>query len=468
MAGPRTVSQTEGLRARRWDALILGSGVAALVAAARLGMAGHRVLLVEEDRAKICFPGLREPFFLAGAHDRGALDCCLRELTIPLIDRRRIQSHELALQLVGPELRLDVGQPALTAHELLVWDVAKPDEARGLVRALADAAEAERRAMLEAPLVRVGRRIARGRPGLQGSHVRGLPAEAANPTPATGAFLDALVRALSNLAEARPSPEARARLLGSPLSGGADLSGEAPWLTGLLRRRAEAVHVEIRDVSGPLEIVQCGGEPGILTASGQLWLGRALVLGAADSALAGAIEPDRRPDFLELQRTAARRLALHLRCKSVAIPEGMAERVVLLPDPDQPDALGLVTLAIYRSMRERETVDVIARTLLPVGALAGNNIDAAIWEDRIEHRVRRFLPFAAQKLARRKLLRPYWDDDDRLEDPPPGKGWPAEVDLRVIGRPPVYRLDRAGVAGLGFEGDLLLGWRGGDAIAAEL
>jgi hypothetical protein len=32
----------------------------------------------------------------------------------------------------------------------------------------------------------------------------------------------------------------------------------------------------------------------------------------------------------------------------------------------------------------------------------------------------------------------------------------------------VYRLDRAGVAGLGLEGDLLLGWRAGDAVAADI
>jgi hypothetical protein len=32
----------------------------------------------------------------------------------------------------------------------------------------------------------------------------------------------------------------------------------------------------------------------------------------------------------------------------------------------------------------------------------------------------------------------------------------------------VYRLDRAEVGGLGLEGDLLLGWRAGDAIAHEL
>ena len=60
------------------------------------------------------------------------------------------------------------------------------------------------------------------------------------------------------------------------------------------------------------------------------------------------------------------------------------------------------------------------------------------------------------------------DDDGWLDDPKPGAGWPVVMNLRASGRPPVYRLDRAGVASLGFEGDLLLGWRGGDLIAEEL
>ena len=58
--------------------------------------------------------------------------------------------------------------------------------------------------------------------------------------------------------------------------------------------------------------------------------------------------------------------------------------------------------------------------------------------------------------------------DAWLEDPEPGDGWPSEIDLRVSGRPAVYRLDRSQVAGLGVEGDLLLGWRSGDVIASEL
>ncbi len=43
----------EAPRARRWDALILGSGIPALVAAARIGAAGQRVLVVEEEARSV-------------------------------------------------------------------------------------------------------------------------------------------------------------------------------------------------------------------------------------------------------------------------------------------------------------------------------------------------------------------------------------------------------------------------------
>ena len=45
---------------------------------------------------------------------------------------------------------------------------------------------------------------------------------------------------------------------------------------------------------------------------------------------------------------------------------------------------------------------------------------------------------------------------------------PHETESSMGGRAPIWQLDRAGTAGLGFEGDVLLGWRGGDAVAMEL
>ncbi len=156
-----TVVAAAGVRARRWDALVLGSGVHALVAAARMGMAGQRVLVVEEDRARNGFEGLREPFFLAGARDGGAVNVCLKELALSLIDRRRIVEDEPAFQVLGDDLRMDLGKPELASDELVAWGLSKPDAALAFVRALREAAEAERKAMLASPVVRIGRRIAR-------------------------------------------------------------------------------------------------------------------------------------------------------------------------------------------------------------------------------------------------------------------------------------------------------------------
>jgi hypothetical protein len=84
-------------------------------------------------------------------------------------------------------------------------------------------------------------------------------------------------------------------------------------------------------------------------------------------------------------------------------------------------------------------------------------------------RLRDLMPFCGDRLDQIEVKMPQWDHDDGwLEDPPPGQGWPGETDLRISARPPIYHLDRSAVAGLGLEGDLLLGWRAGDAIAEEL
>ena len=91
------LAKTVGPRTRRWDVVIVGSGLTALVTAARLGMAGQRVLIVEESAARDAFPGLREPFFCAGLRDPGVLASNLRELGVPLIERRRLEPCACAI-----------------------------------------------------------------------------------------------------------------------------------------------------------------------------------------------------------------------------------------------------------------------------------------------------------------------------------------------------------------------------------
>ncbi|MAJ60943.1 MAG: hypothetical protein CBC48_13675 [bacterium TMED88] len=468
MAGLRPAANVQQLRARRWDAIVLGSSIYGLVAAARLGAAGHRVLVVEEERAQSLHPALREPFFLAGSRDEGVLDACLRELHIPLIDRRRISPEPLAWQIVGDDFRMDLGSPKITHQELATWGFCEEEQAGQLVRTLTVATDAERQVMLEAPIVRMGRRLGRAwASGLTGSHHRGLPAEARDLPPPLARALAGQIEALSNLAHAEPSPEAWARLLGTGLAGGAGFGERPPWLHGLLRRRVEAVHGEFRTLPGRFELVEVDHQPGIVAEkSSDLWLGRALLIASTPSALVPMLTGGAPPDFLDRGRARCQRLAVHLRADREVVPAGMCARLVLLPpenpETDKPGQREVISLSAFPASEGGEGVDLIARIRLR----PGHEEDPATEE--ILRRIERLMPFSEGRVVPSEQLRPLWDDDGLLEDPEPGRSWPSEIDLRVSGRTPVYRLDRAGVAGLGLEGDLLLGWRAGDAVAADI
>ena len=459
------VAPGDQTRARRWDAVILGSGISALVCAARLGMAGQRVLVVEEEAASSGFPGLREPFFLAGARDSGLLDHTMRELTLSLIERRRIVPQELSYQVLGPELRLDVGAPDLSAGELVAWGLCKPELAHSLTRALNESSEAERKAMLTASLVRLGRRVGRGRSGAAGSHRRGLPAEVASPDPRLAPILAAQVRALSNLASALPGPECQARLLGSALAGGAGFASGPPWLHGMLRRRVEAVFGEFRTLGRRFRLVSVLNQPGIQVQGGrELWVGRALILAAPPTAIASQIDDKDLPSFLPIERPTKRRVAVHLRAERSILPEALSARSIWIEDPSALDAArSAFTLSILPRENDPKRVDLLAR-----GVPAEGQSDADC-EAQMTRKILALLPFSEGKIEQRAIQRPAWDCEDWLEDPVRATaGWPSDLDLRLHAKPPVYLLDRAWVAGLGAEGDLLLGLRAGDALATEL
>ena len=122
----------------------------------------------------------------------------------------------------------------------------------------------------------------------------------------------------------------------------------------------------------------------------------------------------------------------------------------------------MASVTAYANPNDSEKFDLIARMRLNSGE------EIADAENELESRVHSLMPFASDRIRRRAQRRPIWDDDGWLEDPAPGSGWPAEIDIRSLGKPAVYHLDRACVANLGIEGDLLLGWRAGDAVASEL
>ncbi len=78
------------------------------------------------------------------------------------------------------------------------------------------------------------------------------------------------------------------------------------------------------------------------------------------------------------------------------------------------------------------------------------------------------MPFHGGRFQRIEVEKPKWDSVDLLEDPTNSACWPGEIDLRANTKLPVHLLDRSCVAGLGLEGDLLLGLRAGEALQAEL
>lgn len=459
MRGLPAISSAEAYRVRRWDVLMLGAALPGLVAAARLGQRGLRVLVLEED-----VPGDRdfgrEPFLLVDADPQGLLSECLRALGIPLIDQRRFVSEEVALQVCEAECRVDLGRGTHTAEEWSSWGLADGTEARACIEALEQAAELERTALIETQLSLRATRRAREAlaPGRKPALERGWPAALGRAPAALRSVIEAPLRALSNLGAAAPSGEARARLVGGLLRGGVSVGGDGQ-LRGLLRRRVESLYGEFRPVDGPLRLLSVAQQPGLsVGGSKEIWTGRALVLNAPPAAIAAASDGPV-PELLDAPPIRWRRHTLHFRGPAEQLSPSMAERVVWR-DPDDGEC---VALRVCRGRRRSDPVDLLASVVVPVDDPAA----AEQGDARIQRALRDLLPFSEGALERRPFATGCWDSDALLADPQRG-AWPDEPELRLSSRPAVYGLDRACVGGLGGEGELWLGWRAGDAIAEDL
>lgn len=462
-------------RTRRWDTVILGSALPGLVAAVRLGMRGARVLVLEEEAAARAFHGRREPFWMGGTSRGGVLGACLRALGVPLIDQRRIETDPLAFQVALPTARLDVGQPDLCADEWVAWGLAKPEAARSLAAALAAAAAAEAQALLEAPWLRTRLRRRAASPSVDPAPAapgprrpRGLPAALRDAPPRLAYVLAAQTRALSHCGARELGDEERARLLGAPLEGGAVMRGAEAGLRAILRRRIETLYGEFRSIASPFRLLSVRQQPGVAPdaagESGELWVGRAFVLNAPRAALAAAAAQDPVPEPLCEPPPRLRRVCLHLRTERENLPDAMASRVIIVGDEAQPpEGTNVVALRRFPPGAGGEAVDLLACAVIDAG-----DADVASREAEIAARVASLLPFAGRRLVRVPAPEPRWDDDAWLGEPAAGAVWPAELEVRLPTRQPIYHLDRAAVGGLGYEGELMLGWRAGDAIAADL
>jgi hypothetical protein len=460
MRGLPRVAPRDTHRVRRWDVVVLGGALPGLIAAVRLGQRGARVLIVEEAGAAEAASLLREPFLMTDADGDGVLGSCLRGLGVPLIDQRRFEVDEIAVQVVLPDARIDVGNAALTAAELTAWGLAKPDDARALARALEQAAQAERQAVLELHGIGAARRRRDPHaqtPAASAGLARGWPREAADAPAAVATVLGAIGRALSQLGAAPAAPESRARLVGALLSGAAVLRSGGGF-RDMIRRRAEAVFAEFRTLDRGFGFATVAGQPAVVVADSQeIMAGRALVLNAPRAAIAAVAGASPAPPGPE---PTLRRVLRHYRGPREVFPEPMGDRVVYLPDPQAGPEPPVVTLRRHPA-DAAGTVDLVASAVGPVDAPAEA---MQAWLERV---VRTLLPFSEDHLRGREVPAPTWDSDLLLSDPA-ASGWPQPGTSRVSARPAIHQLDRAAFGGLGFEGDLLLGWQAADAIAADL
>jgi hypothetical protein len=283
-------------------------------------------------------------------------------------------------------------------------------------------------------------------------------------------LLDAQVRALSNLAEATPPPEARGRLLGAALESAASYHTAEGFLRGCLRRRIQSLFGEFRTLPGRFDLVSIGNHPG-LTAPGMndVWIGRALVLNAPRGCLWPALKQlgGDPPDFLEAPPPTRRRVSVHLRVRRSVLPEAMAARVIVLRDPDQPaEGMNLVCVALFPAAQAgSDRVEVVASAVVPESDARTRR---AALEQELVAVVATLMPFSEGHLTLEPASPLLWDDDSALCDPRLGEGWPVEAEIRLSAKPPIYALPRESLAALGMEGDLLLGWRAGDVIRSEL
>ncbi len=308
----------------RCDVLVLGSTLGALVAGTYLARTGLRVVLVEEAIHARRPALLREPFLLPGLEPAGPLDAVVRELAIPLLERRDLVHEPLALQLVlpgGARVEVGGGRKALAA-ELDACGVCGADLAESWLAASDVTAEALRERLREAP--------APAARGLQGrlASLLGEPdidvGRAPDPPAPLAAFAHAHTGALSSYV-GPPRPAARSLLVYGVRDGAARPAHAARGIIDLLRRRFLALHGEIR--STPLPALRTERRAVGIELRRETIFARTLVVGVPRHSLAGAARAAGEvPAWLD-GPAPGRRSRVLLRADARALPIGMAARV---------------------------------------------------------------------------------------------------------------------------------------------
>lgn len=311
----------------RFDALILGSTLGAVVAGAYLARAGLRVALFEESVHQQRPPLLREPFLLTGLEPGGPLDRVLVELGVGFHERHWIQKEPIALQLLLEEARLDFGEgKASLARDLELHELCGFEEALQWLHGLEQRGASQRSALAKGGPIRREAGWARIRPGLSGTSHE-------SPPPPPG-ILDGINALRTALCPVEPGSLAQAPAVFEPVlgSGGFRMDHAGHPFSDLLRQRFLAFHGEIRTVER-FALFSEQGEVGIDTGR-QLLFAPILVVGTPRTLLQRFLEEhDRAPRWLAGTPDPLDVPVELIRSARGALSSGMSSRVV---EADRP------------------------------------------------------------------------------------------------------------------------------------
>lgn len=488
-----------------YDLVVLGDDLAGLVAAALAARRGLRTLVLGGGGPGRYALGPHKlptaPMVVPGGLTGGAIERAVRELNLEHVLKRRLRDSRPALQLIGPDQRIDVGGGA----EALAREVARelPGAEGEALRAAWDGA-AEVSAVAEPLLAGTD-----GFPGVgfwQRRRVRRAAAAAQGLAQAWWATAEralagspalALLRLPAAVGDAcvEPSPLAVARALTRWRAGAPAVRGELDGLVELLAERVTSASGELRPAGIPVELAtRWWAITGLRTAAGEeLGVGQ-LVAAVPAGAVAALLEAGGRAAprglaALASARPAAFRYVLNLVVEPAGIPEGLGQTALVVVDPARP-LVGANAFSLHLGEPdERGRVVVTVAALLPAedaGPDDATRLAAArALRPELLANLDRVMPF-----VERHVVLAHSPHDGAPPHAPGGRGSHEPPRGLPLPMPPAWRADAADGAGvggapyapalrnltlassqvvaqLGLEGSLVAGWSAAQRVCGR-
>jgi hypothetical protein len=476
-----------------FDAVVCGSDLAGLAAAALLGRRGLRVLVCGHDQQPATFNAAgftlaREPGHLPPP-DTESVARVLRELNAAQIVRRRAPALQPAFQLLLPRHRLDFGLPETTARELArEFPREAPQVGPILERLRAVSAILDPLLASDVTLPPDGfwerREVARVEAQLQPSDGDLLaPLGAEHPL---RAGLTALAALTSGFAPTDLNAVVQARAYDVARRGSFRMEGGLAALRALFLDRIGTSSGEVRERLTPVEVVvKRGRAVGLRVRPRDETIGLEHLVWAGPLAgllpLCGDKGGRRLREMGAGLRAACYRYTLCLLVRREALPEGLGTRAIAVRDPTQP-LLEDNAISITVGGEERTGgIPIWVDCLVPAAAAATGAGYLGVVRARVRERLARLIPFFDRHLlvlaSPHDGLAPELPDGEPAAEPVPASPMTGAVTsdlprtLAVAGAPHATGLKGLTLAstenlpGLGREGELVSAWGAARLIA---